>query len=184
MLRGLDALVYDIQDVGARYYTYITTMAYAMEAAAGAGLDFYVLDRPDPITASLVQGPVLDPDLKSYIGYYPLPVRYGMTVGELAQLFNTREGHRGQVARGEDGGLSAGHLVRPDRAPLGQSVPEPAVPDPGDPLPRGGPDRVRQRERRPGHPHAFRSRRRPLDFGHRLAHYLSKRHLTGSPSSP
>ncbi len=53
-----------------------------------AGLDFYVLDRPDPITASLVQGPVLDPDLKSYIGYFPLPVRYGMTAGELAQLFN------------------------------------------------------------------------------------------------
>jgi uncharacterized protein YbbC (DUF1343 family)/CubicO group peptidase (beta-lactamase class C family) len=88
MLRGLDALVYDIQDVGARFYTYITTMAYAMEAAAGAGLDFYVLDRPDPITAAMVQGPVLAPDLKSYIGYFPLPVRYGMTVGELAQLFN------------------------------------------------------------------------------------------------
>jgi uncharacterized protein YbbC (DUF1343 family) len=88
MLRGLDALVYDIQDVGARFYTYITTMAYAMEAAAGAGLEFYVLDRPDPITASMVQGPVLDPDLKSYIGYFPLPVRYGMTAGELAQLFN------------------------------------------------------------------------------------------------
>ena len=88
MLKGLDALVYDIQDVGARFYTYITTMAYAMEAAAGAGLDFYVLDRPDPITASMVQGPVLDPDLKSYIGYFPLPLRYGMTAGELAQLFN------------------------------------------------------------------------------------------------
>jgi uncharacterized protein YbbC (DUF1343 family) len=88
MLRGLDALVYDIQDVGARFYTYITTMAYAMEAAAAAGLDFYVLDRPNPITASMVQGPVLDPDLKSYIGYFPLPVRYGMTVGELAHLFN------------------------------------------------------------------------------------------------
>ncbi|MFZ5448257.1 MAG: exo-beta-N-acetylmuramidase NamZ domain-containing protein [Thermodesulfobacteriota bacterium] len=88
MLRGLDALVYDIQDVGCRYYTYITTMAYAMEAAATAGLDFYVLDRPDPITASMVQGPVLDPDLKSFIGYFPLPIRYGMTAGELAQLFN------------------------------------------------------------------------------------------------
>jgi uncharacterized protein YbbC (DUF1343 family)/CubicO group peptidase (beta-lactamase class C family) len=88
MLRGLDALVYDIQDVGCRYYTYITTMAYAMEAAAAAHLDFFVLDRADPITASAVQGPVLDPDLKSYIGYYPMPIRYGMTAGELAQLFN------------------------------------------------------------------------------------------------
>ncbi len=92
MLRGLDALVYDIQDVGCRYYTYITTMAYAMEAAAAAHLDFYVLDRPDPITAAAVQGPVLDPDLKSYIGYYPLPIRYGMTAGELAQLFNCERG--------------------------------------------------------------------------------------------
>jgi uncharacterized protein YbbC (DUF1343 family)/CubicO group peptidase (beta-lactamase class C family) len=92
MLRGLDALVYDIQDVGCRYYTYITTMAYAMEAAAAAHLDFYVLDRPDPITASAVEGPVLDPDLKSYIGYYPMPIRYGMTAGELAQLFNCERG--------------------------------------------------------------------------------------------
>jgi uncharacterized protein YbbC (DUF1343 family)/CubicO group peptidase (beta-lactamase class C family) len=92
MLRGLDALVYDIQDVGCRYYTYITTMAYAMEAAAAAGLDFYVLDRPDPINACAVQGPVLDPGLKSFIGYYPLPIRYGMTAGELAQLFNSERG--------------------------------------------------------------------------------------------
>jgi uncharacterized protein YbbC (DUF1343 family) len=72
-----------------------------MEAAAAAGLEFYVLDRPDPVTASLVQGPVLDPGLKSFVGYYPLPVRYGMTPGELAQLFN-RENHIGarlQVVR-------------------------------------------------------------------------------------
>ena len=94
MLKGLDALVYDIQDVGCRYYTYITTMAYAMEAAASANLDFYVLDRPDPITAATVQGPVLDPDLKSFIGYFPLPLRYGMTAGELAELFN-KEKHLG-----------------------------------------------------------------------------------------
>lgn len=92
MLRGLDALVYDIQDVGVRYYTYITTMAYAMEAAAASGLEFVVLDRPNPITAALVQGPVMDRSLKSYIGYYPLPVRYGMTPGELAQLFNREAG--------------------------------------------------------------------------------------------
>jgi uncharacterized protein YbbC (DUF1343 family)/CubicO group peptidase (beta-lactamase class C family) len=92
MLRGLDALVYDIQDVGCRYYTYITTMAYAMEAAAAAHLDFYVLDRPDPITAAAVQGPVLDPGLKSFIGYFPMPIRYGMTAGEMAQLFNCEAG--------------------------------------------------------------------------------------------
>ncbi|MGR9088893.1 MAG: exo-beta-N-acetylmuramidase NamZ family protein, partial [Gammaproteobacteria bacterium] len=92
MLEGLDALVYDIQDVGARFYTYITTMAYAMEAAASAGLDFYVLDRPNPINASIVQGPVMDPKLKSFIGYFPLPLRYGMTAGELASMFNSETG--------------------------------------------------------------------------------------------
>jgi CubicO group peptidase (beta-lactamase class C family) len=101
MLRGLDALVYDIQDVGVRFYTYITTLAYCMEAAASHGLDFYVLDRPNPITASAVQGPVLEPGLKSYVGYFALPVRYGMTVGELAQLFNqeNRIGARLQVVK-------------------------------------------------------------------------------------
>ena len=101
MLRGLDALVYDIQDVGVRFYTYITTLAYCMEAAASHNLDFYVLDRPNPITASAVQGPVLEPGLKSYVGYFALPVRYGMTVGELAQLFNqeNRIGARLQVIK-------------------------------------------------------------------------------------
>lgn len=89
MLKGIDALVFDIQDAGARFYTYISTMGYAMEAAAKKGIPFYVLDRPNPINASLVQGPVMDRDLKSFTGYFPLPVRHGMTVGELAEMFNT-----------------------------------------------------------------------------------------------
>ncbi|WP_428668419.1 exo-beta-N-acetylmuramidase NamZ domain-containing protein [Reyranella sp.] len=88
MLAGLDALVFDMQDVGARFYTYATTMAYAMEAAARHKLDIYVLDRPNPITASTVQGPMLDPDLTSFVTYLPMPVRHGMTMGELARLFN------------------------------------------------------------------------------------------------
>jgi len=88
MFRGLDALVFDIQDAGVRFYTYITTLAYALEAAAERGIPFYVLDRPNPITASIVQGPVLDDDLRSFTGYFPLPVRHGMTVGELAEMFN------------------------------------------------------------------------------------------------
>jgi uncharacterized protein YbbC (DUF1343 family) len=91
MLAGLDALVFDMQDVGVRYYTYTTTMAYAMEAAAAQKLDFYVLDRPDPITANAVQGAVLDADLVSFITYMPLPVRHGMTLGELARLFNAEK---------------------------------------------------------------------------------------------
>jgi uncharacterized protein YbbC (DUF1343 family)/CubicO group peptidase (beta-lactamase class C family) len=88
MLRGLDALIFDIQDAGVRFYTYITTMAYAMETASKKKIAFYVLDRPNPINASVVQGPIMDKDLKSFTGYFPLPVRHGMTVGELAQMFN------------------------------------------------------------------------------------------------
>jgi uncharacterized protein YbbC (DUF1343 family)/CubicO group peptidase (beta-lactamase class C family) len=88
MLKGIDALVFDIQDIGVRFYTYITTMAYAMEAAAKNNIDFYVLDRPNPLTGSLVQGPIMDEDFKSFTGYFTLPIRHGMTVGELAQMFN------------------------------------------------------------------------------------------------
>ncbi len=88
MLDGIDALVFDVQDAGVRFYTYVTTMAYAMEAAAAKGIPFYVLDRPNPISAAVVQGPVLDEDRRSFTAYFPLPVRYGMTIGELAELFN------------------------------------------------------------------------------------------------
>jgi uncharacterized protein YbbC (DUF1343 family)/CubicO group peptidase (beta-lactamase class C family) len=94
MLEGLDALVFDIQDVGVRFYTYITTLGYSMEAAARKGLAFYVLDRPNPISGIPVEGPVLDRDLLSFVAYFPLPVRHGMTVGELAQMFNA-ENHLG-----------------------------------------------------------------------------------------
>jgi uncharacterized protein YbbC (DUF1343 family)/CubicO group peptidase (beta-lactamase class C family) len=92
MLEGLDALVFDVQDSGTRFYTYITTMAYAMEAAAHKGLTFFVVDRPDPISAGIVQGPMLENDLLSFTGYFPLPLRHGMTVGELARLFNSEAG--------------------------------------------------------------------------------------------
>jgi uncharacterized protein YbbC (DUF1343 family)/CubicO group peptidase (beta-lactamase class C family) len=89
MLRGLDVLVFDIQDVGARFYTYETTMAYAMEEAARAGIPFYVLDRPNPITGIHVEGPLLDASNRSFTGYLAgLPVRHGMTIGELARMFN------------------------------------------------------------------------------------------------
>src|SRR5574340_2887 len=88
MLQGIGALVFDIQDIGVRFYTYETTMAYAMEAAAKAGIPYYVLDRPNPITGTHVEGPILDRDKLSFVGYFPLPLRHGMTIGELAQLFN------------------------------------------------------------------------------------------------
>jgi len=88
MLRDIDGLIFDIQDIGARFYTYISTMAHAMEAAAEHGIPFIVLDRPNPITGSTVEGPVLDLALKSFVGIAPMPVRHGMTVGELALMFN------------------------------------------------------------------------------------------------
>lgn len=88
ILKTLDAVVMDIQDAGVRYYTYETTLGYLLEAAADANTEVIVLDRPDPITGALVQGPVSEPDLKNFTDYHPVPVRHGMTLGELAQLFN------------------------------------------------------------------------------------------------
>jgi uncharacterized protein YbbC (DUF1343 family) len=87
-LANLDALVFDVQDAGVRFYTFTTTMAYCMEAAAKAHIAFYVLDRPNPLGGDVIEGPMLDPDKLSFVGYFPMPVRYAMTMGELAQMFN------------------------------------------------------------------------------------------------
>jgi uncharacterized protein YbbC (DUF1343 family) len=86
MLQDLDVLVFDIQDVGARFYTYISTMGLAMQAAAEAHLPFVVLDRPNPLGGDQVSGYVLDPAFTSFIGQYPIPVQHGLTVGELARM--------------------------------------------------------------------------------------------------
>ena len=88
VMRGLDAVLVDIQDAGVRFYTYEATLGYMLEAAAQAGIQIIVLDRPNPITGSVVQGPVSDPGASSFVNYFPLPVRHGMTLGELAQMFN------------------------------------------------------------------------------------------------
>jgi uncharacterized protein YbbC (DUF1343 family) len=88
MLAGIDALVFDIQDAGVRFYTYITTMAYAMEEAAKRQIPFFVLDRPNPLGGEVIEGPILGSDRVSFVGYFPMPVRYAMTIGELAQMFN------------------------------------------------------------------------------------------------
>lgn len=85
-LDGLDALVFDIQDVGARFYTYISTMGYAMQAAAEAGIPFYVLDRPNPIGGEYIAGHVRKEGFESFVGLYPIPVAHGLTVGELALM--------------------------------------------------------------------------------------------------
>jgi uncharacterized protein YbbC (DUF1343 family) len=93
MLKGIDTLVFDIQDVGARFYTYITTCGYGMEEAARHKIKFVVLDRPNPINGYDIEGPVAEAELTarpefSFVAYHSIPVRYGMTIGELARLFN------------------------------------------------------------------------------------------------
>lgn len=87
MLADVDVLLFDIQDVGARTYTYISTLAMVMQAAAAEGKTVWVLDRPNPIGGTLVEGPVLDPAFASFIGLYPMPMRHGMTIGEIARLY-------------------------------------------------------------------------------------------------
>ena len=88
MLQGIDILIFDIQDIGARFYTYVWTMALAMEAAAEQNIPFVVLDRPNPINGIDMEGPLLDTTFASFVGLFPIPVRHGMTIGELARLFN------------------------------------------------------------------------------------------------
>jgi len=88
VLRKLDAVVVDLQDAGARFYTYETTLGYFLEAAAKAGIEIIVLDRPNPMTGSFVQGPISDPGHESFVNYAALPVRHGLTMGELAKMFN------------------------------------------------------------------------------------------------
>jgi len=88
MTDGLDALVFDVQDCGARFYTYVSTLTHCMEAAARDGLDVLVLDRPNPVNGLSVEGNILEPGYTSFIGLHPIPVRHGLTVGELASLIN------------------------------------------------------------------------------------------------
>jgi uncharacterized protein YbbC (DUF1343 family) len=92
MLQDLDALIFDIQDIGTRYYTFVYTMAFCMAAAARMGVEMLVLDRPNPINGVTVEGNILEERFRSLVGRYPIPVRHGMTAGELARLFNAEFG--------------------------------------------------------------------------------------------
>jgi uncharacterized protein YbbC (DUF1343 family)/CubicO group peptidase (beta-lactamase class C family) len=97
VMKSLDAVVIDIQDAGVRFYTYETTLGYFLEAAAAAGVEVIVLDRPDPITGSFVQGPVADAGHQSFTDYWTVPVRHGMTLGELAKMFNAERNINAKV---------------------------------------------------------------------------------------
>ncbi len=88
MLKGIDALVFDMQDAGVRFYTYTSTMGYCMEAAAKHKIPFFVLDRPNPLGGERIEGPMLDKGRISFTGYFSMPIVYGMTLGELARMFN------------------------------------------------------------------------------------------------
>ena len=88
MLAGLDTLVIDLQDIGARFYTYMTTMAYVMEEAAQRGIAVVVLDRPNPVNGVQIEGPTLDEAAMGFTGYFRMPIRHGLTLGELARLFD------------------------------------------------------------------------------------------------
>ena len=85
-LEKIDIIIYDLQDVGARFYTYITTLGYIMEAAAKTNIKVVILDRPNPINGNIIEGPVLNIQNQSFVGYYPIPIRYGLTIGELAKM--------------------------------------------------------------------------------------------------
>jgi uncharacterized protein YbbC (DUF1343 family) len=92
MLRDVEVLLFDIQDVGSRAYTFISTMAESMQAAKRYGREIWILDRPNPVGGALVEGPVLEPEYESFIGLYPIAMRHGMTIGELARMFNAHFG--------------------------------------------------------------------------------------------
>ena len=85
-LKDIDIIVYDVQDVGARFYTYITTLGYVMEVASQAKIKIIVLDRPNPLKGNLIEGPLLNMDYQSFVGNYPIPIRYGLSIGELAKM--------------------------------------------------------------------------------------------------
>ena len=138
MLRGLDALVFDIQDVGARFYTYETTMAYSMEAAAKAGIAYYVLDRPNPITGVHVEGPLLDARAESFVGYYPAARAARHDHGRTGQAVQRGEASGRQADRGPDEELAARRLVRCGQSAVDQSLAQHAQLERRDALSRRG----------------------------------------------
>ncbi len=121
MLDGVDVLLFDIQDIGTRYYTYLSTMALAMEAAGEHGIPFVVLDRPNPIGGDPVQGNVLDPEYSSFVGLYPIPMRHGLTAGEFSRMavgeFGVRVDLRVAVADGWERTMPFGETGIPWIAP-------------------------------------------------------------------
>ena len=118
MLDEVEVLVFDIQDVGARFYTYVSTMLESMKAAARDGIPFLVLDRPVPIDGARVEGPVLEKGYESFVGSFQLPIRYAMTPAELALMMNSQLSLQVKLDVVPLKGLEADPLVRRDRTDL------------------------------------------------------------------
>ncbi len=127
--RSLDAIVYDIQDAGVRFYTYESTLGYFLEAAAKAGKPIFVLDRPDPIGGVYVQGPIADAGRESFVSYWQTPVRHGMTVGELARMFNGERSIGAKLTVVPMEGWMRGDWFDSTGRDVDQPFPEPAQPD-------------------------------------------------------
>lgn len=125
-LADVDVLVYDVQDIGSRYYTFIYTLAYCLEAAARAGVRVVVCDRPNPLTGTHVEGDILDMAFRSFVGRYPLPVRHGLTSGELAGFFKDHDGHDAEVSVVTASGWRRGMWF--DETPLPWLSPSPNMP--------------------------------------------------------
>ena len=126
MLADIDVLLFDLQDVGARPYTYLSTLALALQAASEQGLPFVVLDRPNPLGGAEVQGPVLEPGYASFVGLYPLPLRHGLTAGELALFFNGTSGFNAELTVAPMDGWERAMYY--DATPLPWAPPSPNLP--------------------------------------------------------
>ena len=122
MLSDLDTLVFDLQDVGTRVYTFIHTMAYCMVSCARYGKSMVVVDRPNPINGNQIEGDVLDPEFKSFVGLYPLPMRHGCNSGGTGFTVQLRVWHRMSVDRGPHARMASLPMVRPDRPAVDHAV--------------------------------------------------------------
>ena len=145
VIRNLDVIVVDLQDIGARFYTYETTVGYFLEAAAKAKKPIIVLDRPNPITGNYVQGPISDAGQESFVNYFALPVRHGMTIGELAKLFNEEKQIDADLTVVPMRGWLRGDWYDSTGAHVGRSLAEYSKPESGGAVSRSRADRRDER---------------------------------------
>jgi uncharacterized protein YbbC (DUF1343 family) len=150
----LDAIVFDIQDIGTRFYTYISTLQNVMEEAAKAGKPVFVLDRPNPINGIDVAGAIADADKLTFVATHTLPVRHGMTTGELAQMFNVEKKINADLRVIKMENWQRADVVRPDESDVDESFAEYAFFDRSDALSGNRTSRIHESFSRARHRHA------------------------------